>query len=86
MNYTIKELKIVLMYLLIMIITIILCSLSNNYEQKNKVKAFNNNKTLLCFDTLIVTNSNWKLSEDNLINNNSAGYVKIKDCKVKYEN
>lgn len=89
MNYTIKEVKIVLIYLLIMVITIFLCFLSNNSEQKkqkNKVNAFNNNESLLCFDTLIVTNSNWKLYEDNLINNNSAGYIKIKNCKVIHEN
>lgn len=47
--------------------------------------AFNNDEVLICFNTLIVSNSNWKLSGDNLINNNSAGYIKIKDCKVKHE-
>ena len=49
-------------------------------------EAFKNSEILVCYETLIVSNSNWCLSKDHLINNNSAGYVKLRDCKVKNEN
>lgn len=70
----------------VLIVLIILLLMPAKSKTELNIEAFNDNKTLICYNTLIVTNSNWKLSEDNLINNNSAGYVKIKDCKVKYEN
>ena len=50
--------------------------------QKNII-AFNNSEELICYDTLIVTNSNWKLFENHLMNNNSAGYLDIRNCEVK---
>ena len=46
-------------------------------------KAFKNSEVLVCNDTLIVSNSNWKLLDKHLINNNSAGYLLIENCKIK---
>ena len=48
-------------------------------------KAFKNSEVLVCNDTLIVSNSNWKLIDKHLINNNSAGYLLIENCKIKKE-
>ena len=48
-------------------------------------KAFKNSEVLVCNDTLIVSNSNWKLLDKHLINNNSAGYLLIENCKIKKE-
>jgi hypothetical protein len=70
----------------VLIVLIILLLMPTKSKTELNIEAFNDNKTLICYNTLIVTNSNWKLSEDHLINNNSAGFVKIRDCKVKYEN
>ena len=46
-------------------------------------KAFKNSEVLVCNDTLIVSNSNWKLLDKHLINNNSAGYILIDNCRIK---
>lgn len=46
-------------------------------------KAFKNSEVLVCNDTLIVSDSNWKLLDKHLINNNSAGYLLIENCKIK---
>lgn len=48
-------------------------------------KAFKNSEVLVCNDTLIVSDSNWKLLDKHLINNNSAGYLLIENCKIKKE-
>ena len=48
-------------------------------------KAFKNSEVLVCNDTLIVSNSNWKLLDKHLINNNSAGYILIDNCRIKKE-
>jgi hypothetical protein len=50
--------------------------------QKNII-AFNNSEELICYDTLIITNSNWGLVGNHLINNNSAGYLDIRNCEVR---
>ena len=76
---------------LYMSIFIILISIGSVYivklgldkiTQKNII-AFNNSEELICYDTLIVTNSNWKLFENHLINENSAGYLDIRNCEVR---
>ena len=78
------DLTVLFVAICIMFVSTLLLSISNNSESKEE--AFNNSEVLVCYETLIVTDSNWHLSGDNLINNNSAGYVKLRDCKVKHEN
>lgn len=46
-------------------------------------KAFKNSEVLVCHNTLIVSDANWKLVDDHLINNNSAGYLLIDNCEIK---
>ena len=46
-------------------------------------EAFKNSEVLVCHDTLIVSDSNWKIVDNHLINNNSAGYLLIDHCKIK---
>lgn len=46
----------------------------------NIISKFNNSEIIVCHNTLIISNSNWKLSGNHLINNNSAGYIEIKNC------
>ena len=70
----------------IVIIVIILFSthqLHTNYEVSKNTEAFKNSEVLVCYETLIVTDSNWKLLDNHLINNNSAGYLLIENCKIK---
>ena len=55
----------------------------NDYTIKETTKAFKNSEVLVCYDTLIVSDSNWKLVDRHLINNNSAGYILIDNCKIK---
>ena len=82
-NYDIKDVKIVSICLLIMLITAGLTYFDSRVSIDDKVKSFKNSEILVCYETLIVTDSNWKISETNLYNNNSAGYIEIKNCKVK---
>ena len=56
--------------------------LTTNSASKN-IKSFNDGDVLVCHSTLIVTNSNWSLSGEHLINNNSAGYLDIRNCVRK---
>ena len=46
-------------------------------------QAFKNSEVLVCHETLIVSDSNWKLVDKHLINNNSAGYILIDNCEIK---
>jgi hypothetical protein len=55
----------------------------NDYNIEETSKAFKNSESLVCYDTLIVTNSNWKLVDNHLINNNFAGYLLIDNCGIK---
>lgn len=82
-NYNIKDIKIVSICLLIMLITGVLTYFDHNISLDDKVKSFRNSEILVCYDTLIVTDSNWKISGTNLYNHNSAGYIEIKNCKIK---
>ncbi len=73
-----------ILILLTLFITLIYISLNcENHRIKTNIKHFQENGLLVCYSTLIVSNENWKLNQDHLINNNSAGYVKIKNCKIK---
>lgn len=75
------DIKVLCFAIGIFIFSSILILISNKTESKED--AFRNSQILVCYETLIVTDSNWYLSGENLINNNSAGYVKLKDCKIK---
>lgn len=66
---------------IVMIISCVLVLISNKNESKKE--AFRNSEILVCYDTLIVSDTNWKLVADHLINNNSAGYLDIEKCKIK---
>lgn len=46
-------------------------------------KYFNDGQVFKCHNTLIVSNSNWSLSGDHLINTNSAGYINFKNCVIE---
>ena len=65
------------------IITIILVLIGAKEKYLHKQEAFKDGNILVCYTTLIVSNENWKLNVDVLTNNNSAGYVKLSNCKVK---
>ena len=76
------------LYMLIFIITISISSvyivkLGLDKISKKAINAFNNSEELICYNTLIVTNSNWKLVGNHLINNNSAGYLDVRNCEVR---
>ena len=55
----------------------------SDYNIERTTKAFKNSEVLVCYETLIVSDSNWKLTDNHLINNNSAGYILIDNCKIK---
>ena len=82
-----SEQKRLLIQLLLTLITILItCYLihikHNEYISKIK-EAFKNSEVLMCHNTLIVSDGNWKLVDQHLINNNSAGYILIDNCKIK---
>ena len=64
-------------------ITLVLIIMVKTTELEETTKAFKNSEALVCYDTLIVSDSNWKLLDKHLINNNSAGYLLIENCKIK---
>lgn len=66
-------------------ITLVLIIMVKTTELEETTKAFKNSEALVCYDTLIVSDSNWKLLDKHLINNNSAGYLLIENCKIKKE-
>ena len=72
-------------FLCIICYVIHLIHLRNDEYILETSKAFKNSEVLVCNDTLIVSNSNWKLLDKHLINNNSAGYLLIENCKIKKE-
>lgn len=77
------KLGIMLVTLLIIIMGGVFSYLKSGYDADELVKSFRNGEVLVCYETLIVTDSNWELSEYNLINNNSAGYLDIRNCVKK---
>ena len=44
------------------------------------IEAFNNSEIIICHESLIISNVSWKLIDGNLINNNIAGHLDIKNC------
>lgn len=64
------------------LLIIVIGSIIEYKHNTSMVDHFNNSETLVCVD-LIVTNSNWKLVGNHLVNNNVAGYINIGDCRVK---
>lgn len=64
-------------------ITLVLIIMVKTTELEETTKAFKNSEVLVCYDTLIVSDSNWKLVNNRLINNNSAGYMLIQNCEIE---
>lgn len=82
--YTLEDLKRILIITTIILLSVLVISFMDIENRgKNIQEAFNSGEVLICSDTLIVTNSNWKLTDSNLINSNSAGYLDIYKCSVK---
>ena len=52
-------------------------------KREETTKAFKNSEVLVCHNTLIVSDENWKLVDDHLINTNYAGYLLIDKCQIK---
>ena len=73
----------IIITLVFSIITVISIIIGVKEEYLHKQEAFKNGNILVCYNTLIVSNENWKLNVDVLTNNNSAGYVRLSNCKVK---
>ena len=65
------------------IITVISIIIGVKEEYLHKQEAFKNGSIFVCYNTLIVSNESWKLNVDVLTNNNSAGYIRLSNCKVK---
>ena len=76
------EKSMVITIVIIVLLCYIIYSNVIKYNQELQ-EAFKNSEVLVCYETLIVTDSNWKLIENHLINNNSAGYLLIENCKIK---
>lgn len=78
-----KQMKLIFLYI---ITVIIIAATIFTYAASDKsaggiIEKFNNGGVLVCHRTLIVSNSNWTLSNIHLINSNSAGYINIKNCE-----
>ena len=65
----------------VFLVLIVIPKISEIEEAESE--AFKNSEVLVCYDTLIVSDSNWKLVDRHLINNNSAGYILIDNCEIK---
>lgn len=73
--------------LFLIIVTVVMFFVSYKFglNKQSELNAFfNSGETLVCYDTLIVSNSNWKLADNHLINNISAGYLSIDKCRKEY--
>ena len=75
-----KSMVITIVFIVLLCYIIHLNIIKYNQELQ---EAFKNSEVLVCYDTLIVSDSNWKIIENNLINNNSAGYLLLENCKIK---
>lgn len=75
-----KSIVITIVFIVLLCYIIHLNIIKYNQELQ---EAFKNSEVLVCYDTLIVSDSNWKIIENNLINNNSAGYLLLENCKIK---
>ena len=80
-----KQRTIIFLFGLMVFLIVGTVLLSNKAESDKKanIKSFNNGEVLVCHRTLIVSNSNWKVVDGNLINDNTAGYVNIQNCEVQ---
>lgn len=76
-------LKTILILFLIVATSSVAIVIVKTTELEETTKAFKNSEVLVCYDTLIVSDSNWKLLDNRLINNNSAGYLLINKCRIK---
>lgn len=76
-------LKTILILFLIVATSSVAIVIVKTTELEETTKAFKNSEVLVCYDTLIVSDSNWKLLDNHLINNNSAGYLLIGKCRIK---
>ena len=75
--------KTILICFVITAITLASTVIVKTTELEETSEAFKNSKVLVCYETLIVSDSDWKLVDNHLINNNSAGYILINNCKIK---
>ena len=76
-------LKTILICFVIVVSVLFIVMTSKISEITETTEAFKNSEVLVCHDTLIVSDSNWKIVDNHLINNNSAGYLLIDHCKIK---
>lgn len=76
-------LKTILICFVIVASALFIVMTSKISEITETTEAFKNSEVLVCHDTLIVSDSNWKIVDNHLINNNSAGYLLIDHCKIK---
>ena len=85
MYHSNKQRTIIFLFCWIVFLIAIAVIFSNKAESDKKanIKSFNNGEVLVCHRTLIVSNSNWKVVDGNLINDNTAGYVNIQNCEVQ---
>lgn len=70
-------------WMVFLIVGTVLLSNKAESDKKANIESFNNSEVLVCHRTLIVSNSNWKITGDHLINDESAGYINIKECEVQ---
>lgn len=76
-------LKTILICFVIIVITLVVEIIVKTTELEETTKAFKNSEVLVCYDTLIVSDANWRLVDNHLVNNNSAGYLLIDKCQIK---
>ena len=71
--------KYILLGIVVITISLILKSMSNIDNIK---ETFKNDGLINCHG-LILNNQDWRLSGNNLINNNLAGYLNIEQCVIQ---
>ena len=67
--------------ILVCVVILVFVVILDKVSMEKKVKSFEEGNVLVCHGTLIVTNSNWTISDNHLINKNSAGYINIGACQ-----
>ena len=82
-SYQRSLLKVLLICFVFVAISVVLILMVKTTEIEETSEAFKNSEVLVCHETLIVSDSNWKLVDRHLINNNSAGYILIDNCEIK---
>lgn len=78
-----RIIKITIMFTIFIICIWFLMYYTNTTNTTTLQKIFKENGILICHNTLIIANSNWKLNQDKLTNNNSAGYVSLENCRIQ---